>query len=124
MPAQVLSRRLAAAAVGIPLGALVTPLPPGRPDVPRADRPPVICASCGGFLNPYCKASCFLWCRTFVREVGCRTNCCCTPYHAVQSGCELVSDTLVLCLLHRFSRTAAPGAASSAAMRTRRPARC
>lgn len=56
-PLQVLSRKLAAAAVGIPLGALVTPLPPDGPAIPHADRPPVICAACGGFLNPYCKAS-------------------------------------------------------------------
>ena len=56
-PLQVLSRKLVAAAVGIPLGALVTPLPPDGPAIPHADRPPVICAACGGFLNPYCKAS-------------------------------------------------------------------
>lgn len=54
---QVLSKNLAAAAVGIPLGALVTPLPPDAPPIPRVDRPPIICAACGGFLNPYNKVS-------------------------------------------------------------------
>ena len=53
--AQVLSKRLAAAATGVPLGALVTPLPRGAPPPPLVRRPPVTCAACGAVLNPYCK---------------------------------------------------------------------
>ena len=47
--------------MGVPLGALVTPLPQagdsGFTAPPRVRRPPVTCNACGAFLNLYCRVS-------------------------------------------------------------------
>lgn len=52
--AQVLGRPAAAAAVGVPLGALITPLPPADvASIPVVQRQPVTCSVCGSFLNMY-----------------------------------------------------------------------
>lgn len=61
----------AAAAVGIPLGALITPLPlPDMAPVHLAQRPPVTCSSCGAFLNMYsdCNFEQGWWICLFCRE--------------------------------------------------------
>lgn len=53
---QVLGKRAAALAVGLPLGAVITPLgEAGAPPPPVLHRPAVTCSACGAMLNLYSK---------------------------------------------------------------------
>ena len=54
---QILARREkgGAEARGIPLGALVTPLPVGGPAPPVLPRQPTSCRQCGAYVNCYCE---------------------------------------------------------------------
>jgi len=72
---QVLDEKRSAARFGVPVGALVTPVPSceGLAPLPLVrGRAPVVCSECGAFVNLYCKVpprraphrrvTCSQWC--------------------------------------------------------------
>ena len=68
-----LNEKRSAARFGVPVGALVTPVPSaaGLPALPRVQgRAPVVCSECGAFAHLYCKAS------TGPGACGCRVASC------------------------------------------------
>jgi hypothetical protein len=52
---QILNERYSASRGGIPLGAIVTPLPDFRAPVPVIRRLPASCPNCCSVINSYCK---------------------------------------------------------------------